>query len=86
MALANLYVGRTRERLTLLDFLKKARLPSGAMLAANKNGLTTGFNLDAVGKEKPKPWLYFDRPHVGATAWLVLAESGMNPFWPEEKP
>ena len=40
------------------------------------DGLTTGFNLNSG-----KPWLYYRRTHVGATAWFILAELGVNPFW-----
>jgi hypothetical protein len=32
-----------------------------------------------------EPWFYFNRLHVGATAWMVLAETGVNPFWPSLK-
>jgi hypothetical protein len=40
------------------------------IVAAPANGLTTGFN-----------WLYFNRLHVGATAWYVFAEQWYNPYW-----
>jgi hypothetical protein len=45
-----------------------ARFPT--LLAADRDGLTTGFG-----------WSYNRRPHVGATAWLVLAAARANPFW-----
>lgn len=28
-----------------------------------------------------QPWFYFNRLHLAATAWLVIAEKGINPFW-----
>jgi len=34
------------------------------------DGLTTGFD-----------WQYFDRLHVGATAWFIFAEQMYNPYW-----
>ena len=45
------------------------------IVAAAQDGLTTGLN-----------WLYFNRLHVGATAWYVLAELGSNPYWPQGVP
>ena len=44
--------------------------------ATDRDRVTTGFNL-ADGN----PWLYFRRPHIGATSWLLLAERRVNPFW-----
>jgi hypothetical protein len=38
-------------------------------VAAPADGLTTGFS-----------WLYFNRLHVGATAWFVAAERAYNPY------
>jgi len=40
------------------------------IVAACHDGLTTGFD-----------WLYYNRLHVGATAWFIFAERGLNPFW-----
>ncbi|MFA7062222.1 MAG: hypothetical protein WC156_15565 [Pedobacter sp.] len=71
------YVGRQASADTYLALLKAAQLSTGAIPAANKESITTGFKL-SDGSD----WLYFKRPHVGATAWLLLAEKGVNPFWP----
>lgn len=60
--------GRSRQ---LLVFLASQQLASGALPAAQPERLTTGFG-----------WYYYRRPHVGATAWYVLAERGLNPFAP----
>lgn len=63
------------------DYIKALRGPgaspqaAGAVRAASKNGLTTGFT-QAYG-----PWLYFDRAHVGATCWHIFAERRWNPYW-----
>jgi hypothetical protein len=43
------------------------------IVAAPADGLTTGFD-----------WLYFNRLHVGATAWHIFAEKQYNPYWPPE--
>jgi len=40
------------------------------IVAAPADNLTTGFE-----------WLYFNRLHVGATAWFIFAENKYNPYW-----
>lgn len=40
------------------------------IVAAPADGLTTGLT-----------WQYFNRLHVGATAWFIFAESRYNPYW-----
>jgi hypothetical protein len=64
----------------LASWLESAQGDAGGLPAADRDGLTTGFDLPSGD-----PWLYFDRAHVGATAWLVLTERGVNPFWMFEK-
>lgn len=59
--------------------LHRGRNADGAMYAASDDDLKTGFN--SVGDEE---WIYYRRPHTGATAWAVLAERGVNPFAPME--
>ena len=54
---------------------------TGGVWSADKDGLRTGFDV-FFGV----PWIYYHRLHVGATAWLVLAEQGVNPFWPTDPP
>jgi len=48
----------------------------GAVVAAASDSLPTGFHL-ANGSS----WLYYRRPHIGATAWYLFAELGWNPYW-----
>jgi hypothetical protein len=76
MAAAYAFVGRAEDWRARVEFLETARSESGGIVAASKDGLTTGFYL-ADGQR----WLYHRRVHVGATAWLVLAETQANPFW-----
>lgn len=38
--------------------------------------LTTGFDLPAGGR-----WYYYNRLHIGATAWFIFAEQQWNPYW-----
>jgi len=87
----------------LVDLVRRAQLPTGALSAASGDGLDTGFSLfsfypspvvkcDAQPVAAPPafdrctggdPWLYFSRPHIGATAWFALcsAREFINPYW-----
>jgi hypothetical protein len=76
MAVAYQHTGQLDKSNTLLSVLVAAQDASGGIPAVNRDGLTTGFAL-----LNGEPWLYFHRLHVGATAWLVLAQKGVNPFW-----
>lgn len=76
MALAYLALGGIAKWRQYVSVLQHAQPCCGVVPAADREGLTTGFDLP-----DGSPWLYFNRPHVGATAWLSLAERGMNPFW-----
>lgn len=51
----------------------------GAILAASKDSLTTGFI-----RESGDPWVYWHRAQTGgATCWYLFAELGWNPYWGE---
>ncbi|MBI4268188.1 MAG: PGF-pre-PGF domain-containing protein, partial [Chloroflexi bacterium] len=76
MAVAYKYTGQQAKGKALANFLSSAQLASGALPAANTDGLTTGFKLP-----DGQLWRYYKRSHIGATAWLVLAQTGFNPFW-----
>jgi len=60
---------------SILNGIHSAQVTSGAMPATDGQCLNTGFFLN-----DGQPWEYFPRTHVGATAWLSLAEMGVNPF------
>ena len=60
----------------LIKFVAKSSTRAGGVYAADRDGLTTGFDLEG----RSEPWLYYHRVHVGATAWLTMAAYGMNPF------
>lgn len=52
--------------------------PGGYMWATRAPKLTTGF---AIGPDsRDADFFYFRQPHLGATAWAVLAAKGWNPF------
>jgi hypothetical protein len=76
MAVAYHHQGDTARAREILAALKNAQAPSGALFASDQTGgLLTGFERDGQRLR------YFKRPHIGATAWLVFAERGVNPYW-----
>lgn len=70
--------GDTRRGGRLLAGLKADQTPSGLLNASRTARLTTGLSIDPTGTVPD--FFYFRRPHLGATAWAVLAETGWNPF------
>jgi hypothetical protein len=78
-ALAYRISGNTRESDRLLASLKADQTPSGLLNASRPARLTTGLSIDPTGSGDPD-FFYYRRPHLGATAWAVLAETGWNPF------
>jgi len=76
MAAAYHYTGQLDKSKSLISTLLAAQDASGGIPAVNRDGLTTGFSLPTG-----EPWFYFNRLHIGATAWTVLAQEGVNPFW-----
>jgi hypothetical protein len=74
-------LGLQSEAAFFLDQIRSAQLSAPhsnglGIVAASQDGLTTGFDLPTGD-----PWLYFNRLHVGATSWFILAELGYNPYW-----
>lgn len=71
-------LGRLDAANGLLDGLKRQVSPSGYLFATDVARLTTGI---AIGPASTAPdFFYFRRPHLGATAWAVLAALAWNPF------
>jgi hypothetical protein len=54
-----------------------ARTPDGGYYATTLAALPTGFMLDT---DPSKPRVYLHLEHLGAAAWVALAEQGFNPF------
>ncbi len=52
--------------------------PSGYLFATQSGRITTGIKIGPESKDAD--FFYFHRPHLGATAWAVLAATGLNPF------
>ncbi|MEA4837008.1 MAG: hypothetical protein VB101_01815 [Rhodospirillaceae bacterium] len=61
----------------LLHKIAEQRAPDGYYFAAPAGQIPTGFMLQT---DPAKPRLYFHLPHLGATAWAALAQTGFNPF------
>jgi uncharacterized repeat protein (TIGR01451 family) len=75
MVVAYWMLGDTAQAQFYLNELRKAQETASngdgkGIVAAPADGLTTGFD-----------WEYFNRLHVGATAWFIFAELGYNPYW-----
>ena len=85
MATALKFSGRIGEAVPIIEQLKKTQikegLAAGAMPAASRCGLTTGFRHFWHSAQIELPWLYPNSPHVGATAWFLFAVMGKNPYY-----
>jgi N-acylglucosamine 2-epimerase (GlcNAc 2-epimerase) len=64
----------------LLSGLAADRTSSGLLNATRGARLTTGLSIDPTGSAGVADFFYYKRPHLGATAWAALAETGWNPF------
>lgn len=62
----------------LLEAAMRQRAPSGLLYATREATVTTGLMIGPTSTNAD--FLYYRRPHLGATAWAVLAEAGWNPF------
>ncbi|WP_440221955.1 hypothetical protein ACQQ2N_12760 [Dokdonella sp. MW10] len=61
-----------------LALVAEATSPGGFVYATREASLTTGL---AIGPDSTTAdFLYYRRPHLGATAWAILAATGSNPF------
>jgi hypothetical protein len=70
MAIAYYFTGQTAKENSLLQYLHTMQDTSGGLPEADKDSLTTGLD-----------WRCFHRLRGGTTAWLMLAEKMINPFW-----
>lgn len=81
MAVAYAISGMDAKATELRASLRKAQdtlepQTGGGLVATNRNSLSTGFTTS-----KKDPFNYYRRPHVGATAWNVFAQLGVNPYY-----
>ncbi|MGJ4912907.1 hypothetical protein [Bradyrhizobium oligotrophicum] len=79
-ALAYRMVGDAAASQRLLAGLRDDRTATGLLNATRNARLTTGLSIDPTGATTIQDFFYYKRPHLGATAWAVLAETGWNPF------
>ncbi len=71
-------LGRTAEARRLLDTALAMTAPDGYVRASSNPSITTGL---AIGPDSTTDdFRYYRRPHLGATAWTILAAKGWNPF------
>lgn len=71
-------VGRDDRARTLLATIAGERDAGGYLNATREARISTGLALAPGSTEAD--FLYFRRPHLGATAWAVLAATATNPF------
>lgn len=77
-ALAYRAAGQGAKADAILAVLAGQFSPGGLIWAASVPRLTTGLALGPDSTEAD--FVYWRRPHLGATAWAVLAATGWNPF------
>lgn len=79
-ALVLLATGREAQAEPLWKLLRTQRAPSGLLYATPEPRISTGLQIGPTSKTDD--FYYFHLPHLGATAWAVLAAAGWNPFRP----
>ena len=77
LALYRRLLGQRARAGALLRVLAKARAADGSYYATLKGALVTGFGLST---DPSKSRVYFHLPHLGALAWVALAQCGFDPF------
>lgn len=77
-ALAYRATGQAEKAAALLESLTGDISPGGYLWATRGEKISTGFAIGPDSKEAD--FFYFRQPHLGATAWAVLAAKGWNPF------
>jgi hypothetical protein len=81
MAAAYQQIGDSGNAATYLQQLRNAQAlgpnPTGGIIEASHDGVTTGFSSPAG-----KPVVLFKRLHLGTTALYAMAERGANPLYP----
>jgi hypothetical protein len=70
--------GRSDAAAPLWDVLLSQRSPFGLLYATPNERIRTGLSIGPTSKSED--FYYFHLPHLGATAWAVLAAAGWNPF------
>jgi hypothetical protein len=77
-ALAYEIAGQPRESGRLLAEVAREISPGGYLWATRRPFITTGLSIGPDSRSAD--FFYYRRPHLGATAWGVLAALGWNPY------
>jgi hypothetical protein len=77
-SLAYRIAGNPHRSEQLLAVLEADRTPSGFLNATGAERVSTGLSIDPT--KTVADFVYFKRPHLGATAWAALAATAWNPF------
>ncbi|AGW93246.1 MULTISPECIES: hypothetical protein [Cupriavidus] len=72
--------GLTPQAQPLWQLLLSQRAPSGMLYATPEARISTGLSIGPTSTTED--FYYFHLPHLGATAWAVLAAARWNPFRP----
>ncbi|KVT59114.1 hypothetical protein [Burkholderia ubonensis] len=73
-------VGQNAKAQPLWALLLAQRAPDGLLYATPDARIRTGLSIGPTSTTED--FFYFHLPHLGATAWAVLAAAGWNPFRP----
>lgn len=65
------------ESQALRSVIERQRSPEGGYFATSAAQLPTGYGLES---DPTKPRLYFRLPHLGALAWVAMADARFDPF------
>jgi hypothetical protein len=79
-ALVLLATNHAQDVSPLWPLLMSQRAPDGLLYATPEQRIRTGLSIGP--DSKTEDFYYFHLPHLGATAWAVLAATGWNPFQP----
>lgn len=71
---------RAQDASPLWPLLLSQRAPSGLLYATPEQRIRTGLSIGPTSTTED--FYYYHLPHLGATAWAVLAAAGWNPFRP----
>lgn len=71
---------RAQDATSLWPLLLAQRAPSGLLYATPAQRIRTGLSIGPTSTTED--FYYYHLPHLGATAWAVLAAAGWNPFRP----
>ena len=78
-AVAYLFLSDDQKANYYLSQIEKAQ----DQLGDGTGGIVAAWPLDGISMDTGFGWRYFQRLHVGATAWYIFAKEGYDPYWGE---